>query len=85
LSTPGWFPQTQVGAWNVDKRAPNTSHFEMVRCLYSEDGVVIGQHSEFYAGQPTRGIASTEFDREQARSRRKACGRPLPALMLVIT
>lgn len=54
------FPHTQVGAWNVDKRVPDGSHFEMVRCLYSEDGAVVGQHSEFYAGQSTRSIGSTE-------------------------
>ena len=53
------FPQTQVGAWNVDKRAPNDSHFPMVRCLYSEDGVVVGPHSEFYQGQPTRELGTT--------------------------
>jgi len=54
------FPATQVRAWNVDKRAPTPALAPMRNCLYSEPGTVVGTHSQYYAGQPTRYLSPTE-------------------------
>jgi hypothetical protein len=54
------FPTTQVRAWNVDKREPSQDAITMARALYGTDGVRIGAHSEFYAGDPQREIAQNK-------------------------
>lgn len=54
------FPHTQVRQWNVDKREPTVGQQPMRSCLYSEPGVFIGAHSQYYAGQPTRYLSPTE-------------------------
>lgn len=51
------FPHTVVGSWNVDKRNSDNSSITMGGCLYSSDGVSIGNHSEHYQGEQSRFIS----------------------------
>jgi len=51
------FPHTTVGAWNVDRQARATS---LLDSLYGNDGTQIGNHSEYYKGDPMRKHSATE-------------------------
>lgn len=52
------FQNTRVGEWNVDKRAPGNEAQTLARCLYSQDGVEIRDHSEHFEGQMTRTLGT---------------------------